>query len=98
MIQKLCPRHPLGAQIEARYRSCVARVCEVVEGELLANEPRLRRSISLRNPYIEPIHRLQVELLRQARALPADAELPPTLENALLLSLHGIAAGMRNTG
>lgn len=70
----------------------------MIEGQLLDGEPRLQKSISLRNPYIEPIHRLQVELLRQARELPADAELPPRLESALLLSLHGIAAGMRNTG
>ncbi len=88
----------LGEQIAKRFEACVAKVRDVIEGELLAASPRLQRSISLRNPYIEPIHRLQVELLREARELPADGDLPPKLEQALLLSLHGIAAGMRNTG
>ncbi len=87
-----------GERLEARYQACIEHVTAVVGGELLANEPRLRRSITLRNPYIEPIHRLQVRLLAQARALPEGAELPPELERALLMSLHGIAAGMRNTG
>ncbi|MBL8953782.1 MAG: phosphoenolpyruvate carboxylase [Myxococcaceae bacterium] len=88
----------LGAQLEARFDACVQRVKAVVEGELLAGEPRLQRSILLRNPYIEPIHRLQVELLKQARKSPDADELEPKLEQALLMSLHGIAAGMRNTG
>ncbi|MBK7857718.1 MAG: phosphoenolpyruvate carboxylase [Archangiaceae bacterium] len=96
--RSLAPDDAMGAQIEQRFHATVAKVREVVEGELLSKEPRLAKSILLRNPYIDPIHRLQVVLLRQARALPADAELPAHLENALLLSLHGIAAGMRNTG
>jgi len=96
--RQLAEDDALGRQLEERFRRCVERVCEVVEGELLANEPRLQRSIALRNPYIEPIHRLQVELLRKARTLPDGEDLPPQLERALLMSLHGIAAGMRNTG
>ncbi|MBL9037590.1 MAG: phosphoenolpyruvate carboxylase, partial [Archangium sp.] len=55
-------------------------------------------SINLRNPYIEPIHRVQVELLRRARAYGDDEALPEALERSLVLSLHGVAAGMRNTG
>jgi len=48
-----------------------------------------------RNPYIDPIHRLQVELLRRARAEPQGLD---ALERPLLLSVQGIAAGVRNTG
>ncbi|NOU29661.1 MAG: phosphoenolpyruvate carboxylase, partial [Polyangiaceae bacterium] len=70
----------------------------VIGGELLDGEPRLAKSIALRNPYIEPIHRLQVELLRKVRSYAEGADLPHQLESALLLSLHGISAGMRNTG
>ncbi len=88
----------LGPRIEQAFRRTVERVSAVIGGELLLNEPRLQRSIQLRNPYIEPIHRVQVELLRQARRHADDEALPAGLERALVLSLHGIAAGMRNTG
>jgi phosphoenolpyruvate carboxylase len=57
--------------------------------------PGSRRSIGLRNPYIDPIHRLQVELLRRARAEPQGLD---ALERPLLLTVQGIAAGVRNTG
>ncbi len=88
----------LGPRIEAAYARTVERVRAVISGELLMNEPRLQRSIRLRNPYIDPIHRAQVELLRQARQYGDDEALPEKLERPLVLSLHGIAAGMRNTG
>ncbi len=88
----------LGARIEAAYAQTVERVKAIIGGELLVNEPRLQKSIRLRNPYIDPIHRAQVELLRQARSRSEDEALPEQLERALVLSLHGVAAGMRNTG
>jgi phosphoenolpyruvate carboxylase len=50
----------------------------------------------VRNPYIDPIHRVQVELLRRRRRTEGEPE--PALERALLLSIQGVAAGMRNTG
>jgi phosphoenolpyruvate carboxylase len=59
---------------------------------LLDGNPTLQRSIRLRNPYVDPISFLQVELLRRKRAGDTRCERP------LLLTLNGIAAGMRNTG
>ena len=47
------------------------------------------------NPYIDPIHRIQVELLRRARAEENGLD---TYERPLLLSVQGISAGVRNTG
>jgi phosphoenolpyruvate carboxylase len=86
-------------QLEEAYRATVALVQEVVGAELLSAEPRLKRSIELRNPYIDPIHRLQVELLRRSRALEGGSEqMPADLERPLLLSVQGISAGVRNTG
>ena len=93
---RLAPDPAPGESLEAAYHATVARVEEAVGAPLLTGEPRLKRSIELRNPYIDPIHRLQVELLRRARALPGEPD--PELERALLLSVQGIAAGMRNTG
>jgi phosphoenolpyruvate carboxylase len=88
----------LAARIEGAFDRAVELVCRVTGGALLRDEPVLARSIQLRNPYIEPIHRLQVELIRRARRLGADEAMPWELERPLLLSLHGISAGMRNTG
>jgi phosphoenolpyruvate carboxylase len=55
----------------------------------------LRRSISVRNPYVDPINLLQVELLSRLRANPDCDE---RLHDALLITINGIAAGLRNTG
>ncbi|MEW5850692.1 MAG: phosphoenolpyruvate carboxylase [Myxococcota bacterium] len=61
---------------------------------LVENNPVLRRSIDVRNPYVDPINLLQVELLRRLRAGASDEG----LNDALLITINGIAAGMRNTG
>jgi phosphoenolpyruvate carboxylase len=69
--------------------------------QLLEDNPVLRRSIDVRNPYVDPINLLQVELLRRLRsAEQSDLEDPETdtLRRALLVTINGIAAGMRNTG
>ena len=86
----------LGELLQRSYADTVARVERILEGPLLRHEPHLRRSIDVRNPYIDPIHRVQVELLRRRRKTEGEPE--PALERALLLSIQGIAAGMRNTG
>ena len=87
----------IGARIlDARERT-VTLVTRVLGGPPLGAEPALARSIALRNPYVEPIHRLQVELLRRARAAP-EVPVDAQRERALLLSIHGIAAGVRNAG
>lgn len=87
--------HTLADKLKAAYLKTVELVQEVVGAELMGNEPRLRESISLRNPYIDPIHRIQVELLRRARAQDGGLD---EFERPLMLSLQGIAAGVRNTG
>ncbi|THF88740.1 phosphoenolpyruvate carboxylase [Deinococcus sp. KSM4-11] len=92
---RLVGEHPLAEQVKVAYQDTVALVSGVVGAELLGNEPRLKESISLRNPYIDPIHRIQVELLRRARATEGGLD---EFERPLLLSIQGIAAGVRNTG
>jgi phosphoenolpyruvate carboxylase len=67
--------------------------------ELLDNEPNTQESVRLRNPYVDPLNYLQVEMLRRLRALPnqecPDAE---ALREVIILTINGIAAGLRNTG
>src|SRR5690606_11505955 len=65
------------------------------QDELLANDYRLRLSIRLRNPYVDPISLLQVELLRRWRAGGREDE---SLLRALFATVNGIAAGIQNTG
>ncbi|MDT8409566.1 MAG: phosphoenolpyruvate carboxylase [Wenzhouxiangellaceae bacterium] len=62
---------------------------------LLANEPTLRRSILLRNPYVDPMSFVQVDLLGRWRASGRE---DPLLEQALVATVHGIAQGLQNTG
>jgi phosphoenolpyruvate carboxylase len=67
--------------------------------ELLENEPLTKISVRLRNPYVDPLNYIQVEMLRRLRALP-DPESPAAvpLRDAIVLTINGIAAGLRNTG
>jgi phosphoenolpyruvate carboxylase len=61
---------------------------------LLESNPVLRRSIDVRNPYVDPINLVQAEVLRRLRGADAD----PALVDAFLSTVNGVAAGMRNTG
>jgi phosphoenolpyruvate carboxylase len=62
--------------------------------QLLENNPVLARSIRLRNPYVDPMSFMQVELLRRRRG----GEDSPEIHNALGATINGISAGLRNTG
>ena len=62
---------------------------------LLDNDPTLKRSIFLRNPYVDPMSFAQVDLLKRWRA---SNRSDPDLEQALLATVHGIAQGLQNTG
>ena len=64
------------------------------ESDRLASNPALARSIRHRFPYIDPLHLLQVELVRRWRAGQNDDR----LKNGIHISINGIAAGLRNTG
>ena len=66
---------------------------------VLAPDATLARSIELRNPYVDPLSFIQLDLLRRKRKLVAAGEpVPHELDRALLLTINGIAAGLRNTG
>lgn len=70
-------------------------------GEILEAEPALQQSIRLRNPYVDPLSYLQVRFLGEHRRLAAAADraaYAERLEYAILLTINGIAAGLRNTG
>ena len=64
------------------------------EADLLDANPLLQRTLAVRDRYLAPLHQLQIELLARRRG----GDLDPDLERALLLTVNGIAAGLRNTG
>ncbi len=88
---------PLGVHL----RDLLSQSCQVVLGltgqsVLLAHSPDTLEFIRLRNTYLDPLHRLQAELLARTRG--REAALDSPLEQALLVTVAGIAAGLRNTG
>jgi phosphoenolpyruvate carboxylase len=91
---------PLGADLRRRLHETIRAVLEVTgHGRLLEHNPVLRRSIDVRNPYVDPINLVQIELLRRLREEEASgAEPSPDVERAFMITVNGIAAGMRNTG
>jgi phosphoenolpyruvate carboxylase len=92
---RLAPEHgELGDAVRRRFDETVARVLEVLDnGPLLSDNPVLRRSIDVRNPYVDPINILQIEVLDRLRSAPDE-----DLVRAFRITANGIAAGMRNTG
>jgi phosphoenolpyruvate carboxylase len=80
------------AQEFDRTRRAVLRV--LGQRELLDGSPALARSIRLRNPYVDPMSLIQVEMLRRKRAGEDTAE----VNDALVATINGISAGLRNTG
>jgi phosphoenolpyruvate carboxylase len=85
---------PIGASLRSQLAADCATVLEISGGgELLAAEPWIRESLRLRNIYTEPLNMLQAELLQRNRQAPE-----PVLERAIMVTIAGVAAGMRNTG
>jgi phosphoenolpyruvate carboxylase len=80
---------------EAEYERTVKAVLAITrQTELLQSNPVLARSIKLRNPYVDPMHLIQVDLLKRKRA----GEDTPEINRAISATISGISAGLRNTG
>jgi phosphoenolpyruvate carboxylase len=81
--------------IREEYERTIRAVLQLTrQKQLLENNPVLARSIRLRNPYVDPMSFMQVELLRRRRGGEDSAE----IHNALGATINGISAGLRNTG
>jgi phosphoenolpyruvate carboxylase len=82
-------------RIREEYERTTGAVLRLTrQKRLLENNPVLARSIRLRNPYVDPMSFMQVELLRRRRGGEDSAE----IHNALGATINGISAGLRNTG
>ncbi|MFB9136459.1 phosphoenolpyruvate carboxylase [Vibrio sp. AK197] len=87
---------PLGERLRKQLQSDIKAVLNVENNEnLMQSDPWGLESIRLRNIYVEPLNMLQAELLYRTRST---EQASPDLEEALMVTIAGIAAGMRNTG
>jgi len=98
----LCPdeslRKEIFGEIEREYRETYTAIQKVSQvTEMLEKEPQLYQSIKLRNPYIDPISFIQIELIQRLRSNPGE-QLKAQLQEAILMTINGIAAGLKNTG
>jgi phosphoenolpyruvate carboxylase len=101
-VSSLVPEelHRLFHMIRDEYVLTVAEVERLTgEIELLDAQPTLKRSLEIRDQYLDPISYLQVELLRRVREESVSgAEIDERLQRAMLITVNGVAAGLRNTG
>ena len=93
----------LGERIYGNLKSQFDRTQKMLlliteQKDILANNEMLQRSIQLRNPYVDPLSYIQIELLRRLHAKNLSERDQEDLEQAIFLSINGIAAGLRNTG
>jgi phosphoenolpyruvate carboxylase len=91
-----------GARIHERISDEWARttraLLELTGADLLASSPVLRRSIELRNPYVDPLSFAQVVLLQRLRTAPEDDPAMAEVARGVAQTINGIAAGLQNTG
>jgi phosphoenolpyruvate carboxylase len=88
-------RNRIFAAIEAEWHRTADALAQITgEKNRLESNPALARSIRHRFPYIDPLHHLQVELIRRYREGKADER----VQRGIHISINGIAAGLRNTG
>jgi phosphoenolpyruvate carboxylase len=88
--------HPILDRIRDEHARSVAEVLRITGDEhLLDGSPLLQRTLVVRDRYLDPLHFLQMALLARSRRT---SDPDPALQRALLLTVNGIATGLRNTG
>jgi phosphoenolpyruvate carboxylase len=93
-------RNRVFTTLEAEFNLTHRMILEITKQKsLLETNPVLNRSIRLRNPYVDPMSLIQVELIRRKRTAAANGEPEsPELNRAISATINGISAGLRNTG
>jgi len=88
--------HKIFDQIKTEFELTVKELLLMTnKSEILGNQPILARTLQVRDTYLAPIQLLQISLLKRVRS---QKEPDPLLARALLLTINGVAAGLRNTG
>jgi phosphoenolpyruvate carboxylase len=88
---------PLGERLRENLVLTREKVLETIpEHKLMQDQPELKESIALRNQHVDPLNMLQAELLSRSRS--NGDKICPVIDQALMVTIAGIAAGLRNTG
>ena len=98
-VNALVPKelHHFLETIEAEFNLTVAEILLLTKKDsLLGDQAILARTLQVRDAYLSPIHLLQINLLKRVRE--AQGQTNPIVQRALLLTINGVAAGLRNTG
>ncbi len=103
LYAELVPDHELGqsmfATILTEYELTRTNVLTISgHRDLMESEPVTQNAVRLRNPYVDPLNYIQVEMLRRLRSLPDTGPETESLREAVVLTINGIAAGLKNTG
>jgi phosphoenolpyruvate carboxylase len=86
-------------QINDEYELTSQLILQITgQNEILDNQQVIQESIKLRNPYVDPLSYLQVQLLTELRSQSDNSSETTELLREVLLTINGIAAGLRNTG
>ena len=92
-------RKRIWERISEEHAACLDALIKVTGNEeLLDDSPVLQRSIRLRNPYVDPLSYIQVNLLRRLRSIPEGSAERDEVSDVLLRTISGISSGMLNTG
>lgn len=98
--EKLVPvelRH-FGQQLRDELTQSIALLLKLLgQDEVMESDAKGKESMNIRNGYLQPLHYLQMELLERIRAADED-DIPSDLQRAMMVTITGIAVGMRNTG
>lgn len=90
---------PLGRQLRQRFLDTIQQINQVKkQSVILKDNPAFQNSLKVRNPYTDPLHYLQAELMRRERQACENDPSLQLVEAALKVTMAGIAAGIRNTG
>jgi phosphoenolpyruvate carboxylase len=95
LVPDVSLRDRVYAMLEEEFHRSVEAVLAITgQQQILEGNQVLARSIRLRNPYVDPMHLIQVDMLRRKRS----GENTPEVNRAIAATISGIAAGLRNTG
>ncbi len=99
MVKDDVIRDRIFSQVEREYELTCNLILQITnQSEILDNVPVIQESIRLRNPYVDPLSYLQVQLLAELREIRETDSDDQDLLREVLLTINGIASGLRNTG
>jgi phosphoenolpyruvate carboxylase len=99
LVDDVAVREQIFGRIRDEHTLTTKMICAIIgQKDLLDKTPAMKNSIERRNPYVDPLNFLQVQLLKELRAMtPETPEYEQTLD-LVLATINGIAAGMKTTG